>query len=84
MVAAFFFITPAITLSGFSFPIKSMPELFQWLTYINPLRYFLEILRGIYLKGNGVSILWPDLAALLLIGTILLSVDMQRFQKSLE
>ncbi|HEY2664753.1 MAG TPA: ABC transporter permease [Candidatus Binataceae bacterium] len=84
MVAAFFFVTPAITLSGFSFPISSMPELFQWLTYINPLRYFLEILRGIYLKGNGIALLWPDLAALLLIGVVLLSVDVQRFHKSLE
>ncbi len=53
---------PAIPLSGFAFPIDNMPEPVQWLTYLNPLRYFVEIIRGIFLKGNGLAILWPQFA----------------------
>ena len=61
---------PAILLSGFMFPIENMPVVFQYATYANPLRYFLVIIRGIFLKGNGFFILWPQLAALLLLGMV--------------
>ncbi len=53
MVASFFVIMPAITFSGFGTPISSMPQALQWLTYLSPLRYFLDILRSVYLKGLG-------------------------------
>jgi ABC-2 type transport system permease protein len=84
MVAAFFFIMPAITLSGFSFPISSMPTVLQWLTYIDPLRYYLVILRDCYLKGVGFDVLWPQTGALFVIGLALLLINALRFHKSLE
>src|SRR5271169_4546973 len=68
MVTAFFFIMPAITFSGFGFPIASMPRFVQWLTYLDPLRYLLVILRGVYLKGIGLDLLWPQMAAMAVLG----------------
>jgi len=84
MVTAFFFIMPAILFSGFGSPISSMPEAMQWLTYLNPLRYFQEVLRGIYLKGTGLDLLWQDMAAMALLGILMLTVSIFRFQKSLD
>ncbi len=84
MVTAFFFIMPAILFSGFGSPISSMPEPLQWVTYLNPLRYFQEILRSIYLKGSGLSTLWREMAALGLLSVIMLSVSVLRFHKSLD
>src|SRR5215813_10433443 len=60
MMMNFFFSTPAFMLSGFAFPIRNMPLVVQWLTYLNPLRYFIEIVRGIFLTGSGVATLWPQ------------------------
>ena len=80
----FFVINPLFTLSGFSFPISSMPDVLQWLTYLNPLRYFLIVIRGTFLKGIGVGILWPDLLAMAAIAAVLLAVSILRFRKSLE
>ena len=68
MTAAFFFLTPMIYLSGFTLPIENMPGWIQWVTYLIPLRYFLVIVRGIFLKGVGVDGLWPQLLALLACG----------------
>lgn len=84
MVLSFFFIMPAITFSGFGTPISSMPQALQWLTYLSPLRYFLDILRSVYLKGVGLDILWPQMATMTVFGVILLSVSVSRFQKSLD
>ncbi|WP_053381126.1 ABC transporter permease [Nitrospira moscoviensis] len=84
MVSGFFFNMPAITFSGFGTPISSMPEEMQWLTYLNPLRYFLEVLRGVYLKGVGVDVLWPQMAAMGLFGVVMLAISVARFQKSLD
>ena len=84
MVTAFFFTMPAITFSGFGFPIHSMPEALQLLTYLDPLRYFLIVLRGSYLKGVGLAELWPQLAAMAAIGTVMLTVSVFRFHKSLD
>ena len=80
----FFVVNPLFTLSGFSFPISSMPDVLQWLTYLNPLRYFLIVIRGTFLKGIGVGILWPDLLAMAAIAAALLAVSILRFRKSLE
>ena len=63
-ISTFFFTMPAVNLSGFAFPIESMPEWVQILTYANPLRYFLVIIRGVFLKGIGLDILWPQMLAL--------------------
>ncbi|HME42457.1 MAG TPA: ABC transporter permease [Syntrophorhabdales bacterium] len=84
MVTAFFFIMPAIIFSGFGSPISSMPEALQWLTYLNPLRYFQEVLRSVYLKGSGLDALWQEMAAMALLSIIMLTISVLRFQKSLD
>lgn len=84
MVTAFFFNMPAITFSGFGFPISSMPEVVQWATYLNPLRYFLVVLRSVYLKGVGLEVLWPQMLAMVAIGGALLAISVFRFRKSLD
>ncbi|HLO25264.1 MAG TPA: ABC transporter permease, partial [Geobacteraceae bacterium] len=83
MMSAFFFIFPAMLLSGFAFPIENMPEPVQWLTYINPLRYYLVIIRGVFLKGVGMDILWQQLAALACLGFAILTFAVNRFRKTL-
>jgi ABC-2 type transport system permease protein len=82
--SSFFFVSPAFLLSGFGFPIASMPKFLQWLTYLNPLRYFLVVLRASFLKGAGWRLLWPELVAMALLGTVLLGFSILRFRKSLE
>ncbi|MDD2271252.1 MAG: ABC transporter permease [Desulfuromonadaceae bacterium] len=84
MVTGFFFIMPSIIFSGFGSPISSMPTFLQYLTYINPMRYYQTVLRGIYLKGVGLEALWPHLAAMALIGGVMLTISILRFHKSLE
>ena len=84
MMTMFFFFIPAILLSGFIFPIANMPEVVQYLSYANPLRYFLIIIRGIFLKSNGFSILWPQMLALAILGTIVFTFSSLRFRKRLE
>jgi ABC-2 type transport system permease protein len=82
--SAFFFTMPATTLSGFGTPISSMPLFFQRLTYINPLRHIIVVLRSVYLKGVGFSVLWPNLAAMAIFASALLGISILRFRKSLE
>jgi ABC-2 type transport system permease protein len=84
MVTSFFFIMPAIAFSGFGFPISTMPQWMQTLTYLVPLRYFLIVLRGTYLKGVGMEILWPQMAAMAGLGTALLTASILRFHKALD
>ncbi|MFH0812286.1 MAG: ABC transporter permease [Pseudomonadota bacterium] len=83
MMTTFFFFMPAILLSGLMFPIANMPVLVQWLTYLNPMRYFLVIVRGIFLKGVGPDILWPQMMALTVMGFITLWLASRRFNKTL-
>jgi ABC-2 type transport system permease protein len=64
MTATFFFLVPMVYLSGFIFPIENMPAPIQWVTFLIPLRYFLVIVRGVFLKGVGFDVLWPQVAAL--------------------
>jgi ABC-2 type transport system permease protein len=84
MMMNFFFSTPAFMLSGFAFPIRNMPVAVQWLTYLNPLRYFMEIVRGIFLKGVGMSVLWPQMACLAVYGATVLTLSAARFRKTLD
>ena len=84
MVTAFFFIMPAISFSGFGFPISTMPQWMQYLSYMIPLRYFLIVLRGTYLKGVGIEILWPQMAAMAGLGISLLAIAILRFHKALD
>ena len=83
-MATFLLFQPFMMLSGFTFPIRSMPAAVQWFTYFNPMRYFLEIVRGIFLKGSGFDTLWPNLAALAVFGVAILWLSVQRFHKTLE
>ena len=80
----FFVLSPFFILSGFAFPIASMPQVLQWFTYINPLRYYLVVIRGTLLKGVGVSVLWPDFAAMAILAFVLLTLSILRFRKTLE
>jgi ABC-2 type transport system permease protein len=83
-MGSFFFTTPAFMLSGFTFPIRNMPTAVQYLTYLNPLRYFMEIVRGIFIKGVGISILWPQMVILTVYGVAILGLSALRFHKKLD
>lgn len=84
MIISFFFTMPMITLSGFGTPIASMPSLLQKITYANPLRHVMVILRSVYLKGVGFDVLWPEIASLMGLSLLLLGVSILRFRKSLD
>ena len=84
MTASFFFLIPMVFLSGFVFPIENMPAIIQPFTYLIPLRYFLVILRGIFLKGIGLETLWPDAFALLAWGIAILTLATLRSSKRLS
>jgi ABC-2 type transport system permease protein len=84
MLTAVFFIMPQIILSGFAFPIQNMPRLIQYATYLVPLRYFLVIVRGLFLKAVGLEALWDDAAALFIFGVLILALSVLRFHKKLE
>jgi ABC-2 type transport system permease protein len=83
MMTTFFFFFPAMLLSGFAFPIANMPEVVQWMTIVNPIRYFLVIVRGIFLKGVGMDVLWPQMLPLLAMGIATLWLAVRRFHKTL-
>lgn len=84
MMTTFFFILPFFMLSGFVFPISNMPGPVQLLTYLNPLRYFLTIVRGIFLKDVGIRILWPQFAALAVIGSVVFWGAVKRFGRRMD
>jgi ABC-2 type transport system permease protein len=83
MTSTFFFMVPMIYLSGFIFPIENMPQVIQWVTVLIPLRYFLVIVRGIFLKGIGFDVLWPQFAALAVWGVTVLALAAIRIRKRL-
>jgi ABC-2 type transport system permease protein len=84
MFSAFVIMVPMIYLSGLIFPIENMPHAIQIVTYAVPVRYYANIIRGIFLRGSGIAVLWPDALALLGIGTLLLTLASRRFRKSLD
>jgi ABC-2 type transport system permease protein len=84
MIAIFGVMMPMIFLSGFAFPIENMPETIQYISYIIPLRYFNDIIRGVILKGIGITELWLEATALLIIGVTILSLSSLRFSRRLE
>jgi ABC-2 type transport system permease protein len=75
---------PFFMLSGFTFPIRNMPVIAQWMTFLNPVRYFMEIVRGVFLQGAGVQALWPQMLALAVFGVAILWASVLRFHKQLE
>jgi len=84
MMTTVFVIMPQMILSGFIFPIANMPWLVQLVTYFIPLRYFLEIVRSIFLKGTGFRYLWPDIWPMIVISVALISLSVMRFRKKIE
>ncbi|GAB4387667.1 MAG: ABC transporter permease [Thermodesulfovibrionales bacterium] len=84
LMATFLFYIPAVLLSGFMFPIENMPQAIQYATYLNPLRYFLIIIRGLFLKGAGLEILWPQMAVLAALGLAAMTISSLRFKKRME
>jgi ABC-2 type transport system permease protein len=84
MMSSFFFTMPAFMLSGFTFPIRNMPPAIQAIAYINPVYYFMEIVRGIFLKGAGFPALWTRMAFLAIFGTAVLGLSAWRFHKRLD
>jgi len=84
LMTFFFMFMPMFLLSGFTFPINSMPPMVQWLTYFNPLRYFMQIIRGIFLRGTGPSVLWPQMLALAVFGVVIFTSSALRFRKKLD
>ena len=84
MMTTFLLFQPFFLLSGFTFPLRNMPQSIQYLTLLNPVRYFIEIVRGLFLKGSGVSVLWPQMLALGIFGVVILSLSAMRFRKRLD
>ena len=84
MMATSLIFQPFFMLSGFSFPIRNMPQVVQWITFFNPVRYFMEIVRGVFLQGASASTLWTQLLALLVFGVIILWLSVRRFHKQLD
>lgn len=84
MMGSFFFFMPAFMLSGFAFPIRNMPLPVQYLTYLDPMRYYLEITRGIFLKGTGLQVLWSQHLLLLIYGLAMIVLSSLRFHKRLD
>jgi len=83
MMSVFLFYMPTVLLSGFAYPIANMPQVIQWFTFFNPLRYFMVIIRSIFLKGVGIEILWPQFIPLIIMGIVVISFSALRFRKSM-
>ncbi|RMD79446.1 MAG: ABC transporter permease, partial [Gammaproteobacteria bacterium] len=80
-LTAFFVIMPLVILSGFAYPIANMPEPIQWLTVADPLRYFLVVVRGLFLKGSRLDELLPELGAMALLGCLALALSVLRLRR---
>lgn len=83
LLGAFLFLVPAVILSGFATPIANMPQVVQFITYVDPLRYFLVIIRGVFLEGSGAAALLPQYGPMLLIGVTTLSIATWLFRHRL-
>lgn len=83
MMSVFLFYLPTVLLSGFAYPIANMPQVIQVFTYLNPLRYFMVIIRGIFLKGVGITILWQQMVPLLFIGLCVIVLSTLQFKKKM-
>ncbi len=83
-LTAFFINPPLVLLCGATTPISSMPTFVQWLTYLDPLRYFIEVCRGVLLKGVGIETLWPQVLILLSFATVLMSLSIRQFRQQLS
>ncbi|MFA5146993.1 MAG: ABC transporter permease [Candidatus Omnitrophota bacterium] len=83
MMSVFLFFMPTMLLSGFAYPIANMPPIIQWFTFLNPLRYFMVVIRSIFLKGVGIEVLWIQLLPLLIMGLFIITLSASKFRKSM-
>ena len=81
ILSSFMFMQPAVLLSGFAFPIENMPTVIQYVTYLNPLRYFITIVRGVFLKGTGWEVLWPQVIPLVIMAIVFIALAASLFKK---
>lgn len=81
ILTSFMFLQPSVLLSGYAFPIENMPQIVQYITYLNPLRYFITIVRGVFLKGVGLDVLWPQVIPIVLIGLISIGLASGLFKR---
>jgi ABC-2 type transport system permease protein len=81
MTASSFFFTPAILLSGFVFPVNNMPQAVQYVTYLNPLRYYIVVIQDLFLKGVGLAVLWPQMVGMAVLGAGMLGLSVMRFRR---
>ena len=84
MLSTFLFFIPSIILSGFIFPIYAMPLFFRIITLLNPMRYFIELIRAIFLKGIGVTMIWESMLALAVLSIVLLALSVRRVNRRFE
>ncbi|MDQ7784114.1 MAG: ABC transporter permease [Desulfomonilaceae bacterium] len=84
VLTSFMFLQPAVLLSGYAFPIENMPTVVQYLTYLNPLRYFITIVRGVFLKGVGWEILWPQVIPIVLMGIFFIGWASLLFKRRID
>jgi len=84
IMGVFLYTMPSILLSGFIFPVYNIPVVVRWIAYINPMSYFLVAVRQIFIKGVGITILWPQLLFLAVAGPILLGLSIKQFHKKMD
>lgn len=84
LLSVFLFLMPAIMFGGFAFPVYLMPEPMKWIAYVNPMQYFIKMIRAIFLKGAGFTVLWTDMLYLTAIGVALFYLSSKRFSRRLE
>ena len=84
VLTSFMFLQPSILLSGYAFPIQNMPVIIQYITYLNPVRYFIAIVRGVFLKGSGWEILWPQLAPIFIMAIVYIAWASALFKRRLD
>lgn len=84
MTAVFLLMVPMIYLSGLIFPIENMPRGIQWFTWAIPLRHYNDVIRGVFLKGSGLDVLWPEAVVLAVFGAGVLALAALRFRKTLD
>lgn len=84
ILTSFMFLQPSVLLSGYAFPIENMPWIIQYVTYLNPLRYFITIVRGIFLKGTGLDVLWPQLVPIVIMAFIYTALAAALFKRRVD
>ncbi|MGA8832695.1 MAG: ABC transporter permease [Desulfomonilaceae bacterium] len=84
VLTSFMFLQPSILLSGYAFPIENMPPVIQYITYLNPVRYFITIVRGVFLKGTGWEVLWPQLTPIFIMSIVYIAWASALFKRRID